>query len=41
MLAVALPLACGCLFGERRPTLSSADEELLAAKADPRLRKEA
>jgi hypothetical protein len=41
MLAMALPLACGCLFGERRPTLSPADEELLAAKADPRLRKEA
>lgn len=41
LLAVFLPLVCGCLFGEKRRTLSSADEELLAAKADPRLRKEA
>ena len=41
LLAVFLPLLCGCLFGEKRPTLSPADEELLGAKADPRLRKEA
>ncbi|MBP2677429.1 MAG: hypothetical protein H6Q82_494 [Deltaproteobacteria bacterium] len=41
LLAVFLPLVCGCLFGEKRPTLSPADEELLGAKADPRLRKEA
>ena len=41
LLAVFLPLACGCLFGEKRRVLSPADEELLAAKADPRLRKEA
>ncbi|MBE0604729.1 MAG: hypothetical protein IH610_00395 [Deltaproteobacteria bacterium] len=41
LLAVFLPLASGCLFGEKRPTLSPADEDLLAAKADPRLRKEA
>jgi hypothetical protein len=38
---VFLPLVCGCLFGEKRPTLSPSDEELLGAKADPRLRKEA
>jgi len=41
LLAVSLPLACGCLFGEKRRTFSPADEELLGAKADPRLRKEA
>jgi hypothetical protein len=41
LLAAAVPLLCGCLFGEKRPTLSPADEELLRAKADPRLRKEA
>jgi len=41
LLAVFLPLACGCLFGEKRRVLSPADEELLATKADPRLRKEA
>ncbi len=38
LLAVFLPLVCGCLLGEKRPTLSPADGELLAAKADPRLR---
>ena len=36
-----LPLASGCLFGETRRILSPPDEELLRAKADPRLRKEA
>ena len=36
-----LPLVCGCLSGEKRRTFSPPDEELLAAKADPRLRKEA
>ena len=36
-----LPLVSGCLFGEKRPTLSPADEELLGTKADARLRKEA
>ena len=36
-----LPLASGCLFGETRRTFSPPDEELLRAKADPRLRKEA
>jgi hypothetical protein len=41
LLAAFLPLLCGCLFGENRPTLSPSDEELLGAKADPRLRKEA
>jgi hypothetical protein len=38
---VCLPLACGCLSGEKRRTFSPPDEELLRAKADPRLRKEA
>jgi hypothetical protein len=38
---VFLPSACGCLFGEKRRTFSPPDEELLGAKADPRLRKEA
>jgi hypothetical protein len=41
LLAVFLPLAPGCLFVEKRPTFSAPDEELLRAKADPRLRKEA
>jgi hypothetical protein len=41
LLAVFLPLVCGCLFGEKRRTFSPPDEELLRAKADPRLRKEA
>ena len=41
LLAAFLPLVCGCLFGEKRRILSPADEELFAAKADPRLRKEA
>ena len=36
-----LPLLSGCLFGEKRRTFSPRDEELLRAKADPRLRKEA
>ena len=36
-----LPLVCGCLFGEKRRTFSPPEEELLRAKADPRLRKEA
>ena len=36
-----LPLVCGCMFGEKRRTFSPPDEELLRAKADPRLRKEA
>jgi hypothetical protein len=38
---VFLPLVCGCVFGEKRRILSPGDEELLGAKADPRLRKEA
>jgi hypothetical protein len=38
---VFLPLLDGCLFGEKRRTFSPPDEELLRAKADPRLRKEA
>ena len=41
LLAAFLPSASGCLFGETRRTLSPPDEELLRAKADPRLRKEA
>ena len=41
LLAVFLPLVTGCLFGEKRRTFSPSDEELLRAKADPRLRKEA
>ncbi|MGZ8441339.1 MAG: hypothetical protein ACXWXD_11265 [Candidatus Deferrimicrobiaceae bacterium] len=41
LLAVILPLASGCLSGEKRRTFSPPDEELLRAKADPRLRKEA
>lgn len=36
-----LPLVSGCLFGEKRRTFSPPDQELLRAKADPRLRKEA
>jgi hypothetical protein len=38
---VFLPLASGCLFGEKRRTFPPPDEELLRAKADPRLREEA
>ena len=38
---VSLPLAVGCLFGEKRRTLSPQDAELFRAKGDPRLRKEA
>jgi hypothetical protein len=38
---VCLPLVCGCLFAEKRRTFSPADADLLGAKADPRLRKEA
>jgi hypothetical protein len=41
LLAAVLPLASGCRFGEKRPTFSPPDQELLRAKADPRLRKEA
>lgn len=41
LLAASLPLFAGCLFGEKRRTLSLPDAELLRAKADPRLRKEA
>jgi hypothetical protein len=41
LLAVFLPLVSGCLFGENRRTFPPQDEELLRAKADPRLRKEA
>jgi len=41
LLAAFLPLACGCMFAEKRRTFSPPDEELLRAKADPRLRKEA
>jgi hypothetical protein len=41
LLAVCLPLVCGCLFAEKRRTFSPADADLLGAKADPRLRKEA
>jgi hypothetical protein len=41
LLAMFLPLASGCLSGEKRRTFSPPDEELLRAKADPRLRKEA
>ena len=36
-----LPLASGCLSGEKRRTFSPPEEDLLSAKADPRLRKEA
>jgi hypothetical protein len=41
LLGVFLTLVSGCLFGEKRRTFSPPDEELLRAKADPRLRKEA
>jgi hypothetical protein len=41
LLAAVLPLLSGCLSGEKRRTFSPPDEELLRAKADPRLRKEA
>ena len=41
LLAALLPLVSGCLFGEQRRTFSPAEDELLRAKADPRLRKEA
>lgn len=41
LLAAFLPLAVGCLSGEKRRTFSPPDEELLRAKADPRLRREA
>ncbi len=36
-----LPSVSGCLSGEKRRTFSPTDEDLLRAKADPRLRKEA
>jgi hypothetical protein len=41
LLAAFLPLVCGCLLGEKRRTFSPPEDELLRAKADPRLRKEA
>lgn len=41
LLAASLPLLAGCRFGEKRRTFSPPDTELLRAKADPRLRKEA
>jgi hypothetical protein len=41
LLAAFLPLACGCLSGEKRRTLSPQDAELFRAKADERLREEA
>jgi hypothetical protein len=41
LLVVSLPLAAGCLFGEKRRPLSPQDAELFRAKADERLRKEA
>ena len=41
LLAALLSPVSGCLFGDKRPTFSSTDEELLRTKADPRLRKEA
>jgi hypothetical protein len=41
LLAVFLPLVSGCLFGEKRRTLSPQDAELFRAKGDERLRKEA
>ena len=41
LLALFLPLVSGCLSGEKRRTFSPQDDELLRAKADPRLRKEA
>jgi hypothetical protein len=41
VIVAIMLMASGCLFAEKRPTLSPADDELLAAKADPRLRKEA
>jgi hypothetical protein len=39
--ALFLPLAFGCVAGEKRRTFSPPDEAVLLAKADPRLRKEA
>jgi hypothetical protein len=41
LLAAFLPLLSGCLLGEKRRTFSPPEEDLLRAKADPRLRKEA
>jgi hypothetical protein len=41
LLALFLPLASGCTFGEKRRTFSPPEEAILRAKADPRLRKEA
>jgi hypothetical protein len=38
---VFLPLASGCLLGEKRRTFSPPEEEILRAKADTLLRKEA
>jgi len=41
LVAAFLPLLSGCLFGEKRRAFSPPEEDLLRAKADPRLRKEA
>ena len=41
LLAVCLPLLSGCLSGEKRRAFPPPEEDLLRAKADPRLRKEA
>ncbi len=41
LLAVCLPLLSGCLSGEKRRTFPPPEEDLLRAKADPRLREEA
>lgn len=41
LLAASLPLAAGCLFGEKRRILAPKDAGLFGAKADPRLQKEA
>lgn len=39
--ALFLPLAFGCVAGEKRRTFSPPDDALLRAKADPRLQQEA
>lgn len=41
ILIASMLMTSGCLFGDKRPTFSPPDEELLRAKADSRLRKEA
>lgn len=38
---MSLPLLSGCVVGEKRRSFSPPEEELLRAKADPRLRREA